>query len=238
MKKITCIAIDDEPLALLIISRFCERMGNMSLTTFSEPRLGLQEIARRKPDLVFLDIEMNSISGLEIAHTLPKESCFIFTTAHAQYALEGFNLDAVDFLHKPFSYDRFVQAVEKGLRRIKVRHEKTPKSIVIKQEYNNITLPISHILYIKAMENYTRIFRTSGSPILSRTSLKTMRDILPASGFIRVHRSYIVSVNKVERFTKREIQLTGCEMTIPIGRQYAEKTYETLTAKKMTSISG
>ena len=237
MKEITCVAIDDEPLALLVINRFCERKGNMKLTTFSEPRIGLQEIIRLKPDLVFLDIEMNSISGLEIAHTLPQESCFIFTTAHAQYALEGFNLDAVDFLHKPFSYDRFVQAVEKGLRRIKARHEKTSKHIVIKQEYNNITLPINQILYVKAMENYIRIFRTSGPPVLSRTSMKTMREMLPVNGFIRVHRSYIVSVNKVERFSKREIKLSGCETTVPIGRQYAEKTYETLTAQKAMHIS-
>lgn len=107
MKKLTCIAIDDEPIALLIISQFCERKGGLELTTFSEPLTGLKEIARCKPDLVFLDIEMNSISGLDIAHALPPESCLIFTTAHAQYALDGFDLDAVDFLHKPFAYERF-----------------------------------------------------------------------------------------------------------------------------------
>ena len=89
MKKLTCIAIDDEPIALLIISQFCERKGGLELTTFSEPLTGLREIARRKPDLVFLDIEMNSTNGLDIAHALPPESCLIFTTAHAQYALDG-----------------------------------------------------------------------------------------------------------------------------------------------------
>ena len=114
MKKLTCIAIDDEPIALLIISQFCERKGGLELTTFSEPLTGLREIARRKPDLVFLDIEMNSTNGLDIAHALPPESCLIFTTAHAQYALDGFDLDAVDFLHKPFAYERFEKAVEKA----------------------------------------------------------------------------------------------------------------------------
>ncbi len=107
MKKFSCIAIDDEPLALLVITQFCERFGNLDLSTFSEPRIGLEEIKRHKPDLVFLDIEMNSINGLDIAHALPRECCFIFTTAHAQYALNGFDLDAVDFLHKPFAYERF-----------------------------------------------------------------------------------------------------------------------------------
>ena len=97
MKKIKCIAIDDEPLALLVISQFCERKGNIELTTYCEPKIGLEEIIRKKPDLVFLDIEMNSISGLDIAHILPHDTCFIFTTAHAQYALDGFDLNATDF---------------------------------------------------------------------------------------------------------------------------------------------
>ena len=119
MKKIKCIAIDDEPLALLVISQFCERKGNIELTTYCEPKIGLEEIIRKKPDLVFLDIEMNSISGLDIAHILPHDTCFIFTTAHAQYALDGFDLNATDFLHKPFSYERFEKAIEKAFRQIK-----------------------------------------------------------------------------------------------------------------------
>lgn len=107
VRNLRCIAIDDEPMALLIIEQFCRRKGGIELTTFSEPTIGLEEIRMKEPDLVFLDIHMNSINGLEIADTLPEKCCFIFTTAYAQYALEGFNLDAVDFLHKPFSYERF-----------------------------------------------------------------------------------------------------------------------------------
>ncbi|HJB73659.1 MAG TPA: response regulator, partial [Candidatus Barnesiella merdigallinarum] len=170
MKKATCIAIDDEPLALLVITQFCERFGGLELTTFSEPLVGLEEIRRCKPDLVFIDIEMNSISGLDIARDLPEECCFIFTTAHAQYALNGFELDAVDFLHKPFAYERFEKAVEKAIRRIETERDRTPDSIVVKQEYNNVTIPTNDILYIEAMENYTKIFRESGGYILSRTN--------------------------------------------------------------------
>lgn len=117
-RNLRCIAIDDEPMALLIIEQFCRRKGGIELSVFSEPQIGLNEIRRLQPDLVFLDIQMNSINGLEIADSLPEKCCFIFTTAYAQYALEGFNLDAVDFLHKPFSYERFEVAVEKALRRI------------------------------------------------------------------------------------------------------------------------
>ncbi len=130
MKNITCIAIDDEPMALLVVEQFCRRKGGMELTTFSEPRVGLEEICRRKPDLVFLDIQMNSLNGLEIADRLPRECCFIFTTAYAEYALDGFDLDAVDFLHKPFSYERFEVAVEKALRRIHARRPSTSESLV------------------------------------------------------------------------------------------------------------
>ena len=235
MKKISCSAIDDEPIALLIIRQFCERKGGLELTAFSEPLIGLQEIGRCKPDLVFLDIEMNSTSGLDIAHALPPESCLIFTTAHAQYALNGFELDAVDFLHKPFAYERFEKAVEKALRFIEAKRNKVPENIIIKQEYNNISVTTSDILYIEAMENYTKIFRTSGNYILSRTSLKAIQKMLPKDRFLRTHRSYIVSINKIERFSKREITLKGCSATIPIGRQYAENVYSKLTTRSITT---
>lgn len=101
MRKISCIAIDDEPIALLVIKRFCERKGNMELTSFCEPRIGLEEIVRTKPDLVFLDIEMNGLSGLDVAKALPEKCTLVFTTAHAKYALDGFNLDAVDSCISP-----------------------------------------------------------------------------------------------------------------------------------------
>lgn len=232
MKKISCIAIDDEPLALLVIAQFCKRKGGMELVTYNEPRIGMEEIVRCKPDLVFLDIEMNSINGLEIAHSLPRECCFIFTTAHAQYALDGFELDAVDFLHKPFAYDRFEKAVEKALRRIGSRQSRPQQEkIVIKQEYNNIAIFVSDISYIEAMGNYTKIFRGSGGYILSRTSMKTLWEMLPQDRFLRIHRSYIVSREKVELFSKRKIKLSGKEKTLPVGQQFANAVYDILSQR-------
>ena len=108
-----CVAIDDEPVALSIIEQFCQRMGNLELNTFSNPETGMDFVSRSHPDIVFLDIEMNGISGLDLAKILPKGTFLIFTTAYAQFALDGFELDAVDFLHKPFSFSRFEKAVEK-----------------------------------------------------------------------------------------------------------------------------
>ena len=233
MKKIKCIAIDDEPLALLVISQFCERKGNIELTTYCEPKIGLEEIIRKKPDLVFLDIEMNSISGLDIAHILPHDTCFIFTTAHAQYALDGFDLNATDFLHKPFSYERFEKAIEKAFRYIENIPNRVTETIIVKQEYNNISIAISDILYIEAMENYIKIFRVNDNYILTHTNLKNIQKMLPENKFIRIHRSYIIPIEKVEIFSKKEIKLSGKETSLPIGRQFSNYVYNILTGKNI-----
>lgn len=223
-----CIAIDDEPMALLVIEQFCHRKGGIELKTFSEPRVGLEEICRSKPDLVFLDIQMNSLSGLEIADKLPHECCFIFTTAYAEYALDGFNLDAVDFLHKPFSYERFDMAVEKALRRVDFLRSSFPECLVVKQEYNNVSIPLSDILYVEALGNYAKIVRVSGGHVLTRTSLKAITDMLPEGIFLRIHRSYIISVLSVVSFTRTRIELKGYAGSLPVGAQYAGQVAEVL----------
>lgn len=227
-RKLKCIAIDDEPMALLVIEQFCRRRGGMELLTFSEPRVGLEAICRRKPDLVFLDIQMNSLNGLEIADVLPHECCFIFTTAYAEYALEGFNLDAVDFLHKPFSYERFEMAVEKALRRVDARRVPILEYLVVKQEYNNVSIPLSDILYVEALGNYVKIVRVSGGHVLTRANLKTITDMLPDGAFLRIHRSYVVSVSVVASFTRTRIKLKGLAEDLPVGAQYAAQVVEML----------
>lgn len=223
-----CVAIDDEPMALLVIEQFCKRKGGMELTTFSEPHIGLKEIRRTNPDLVFLDIHMDSISGLDIAGTLPEGCCFIFTTAYAEYALEGFNLDAVDFLHKPFSYERFEIAVEKVLRRIEFRRSSVPECLVVKQEYSNVNIPLSDILYIEVLGNYVKIVRSSGGHVLTRTNLKAITDLLPDKTFLRIHRSYVVSVSSVVSFTRTKVELSGVPELLPVGAQYAGQVVEVL----------
>lgn len=228
MKTITCIAIDDEPMALLVIGQFCRRKGGMELTVFSEPLVGLEEIRRRKPDLVFLDIQMNSVSGLEIADDLPRECCFIFTTAYAEYALDGFNLDAVDFLHKPFSYERFEVAVEKALRRINARRLSVPECLVVKQEYNKVSIPLTDILYVEALGNYVKIVRASGGRVLTRANLKSVMAMLPAGAFLRIHRSYVVALSAVLSFTRTRVVLKGCEEGLSVGAQYASQVMEAL----------
>ena len=235
MKRLFCIAIDDEPIALLVISQFCKRIGGIDLTTFSDPLVGIEEIKCHKPDLVFLDIEMNNISGLDIARVLPQDCALIFTTAHAQYAIDGFNLDAVDFLHKPFAFERFQRAVDKAIGHIESKRHKLDtkqNAIIIKLNYNNVTIPINDILYIQAEENYIKIIKTDGNSIMPHMNIKSICKILPEDKFIRVHRSFVIPVNKVIRFSKQEVQLTGMQNSIPVGRHYANDSYTILLNNK------
>lgn len=229
MNEIICIAIDDEPMALSVIQQFCQRSGGIRLHSFSDPHLGLQAIEDLHPQLVFLDIEMDEINGLDIARRLPKGCCLIFTTAYMEYALDGFELDAVDFLHKPFAYERFEKAVQKALRRLSFfqREEQPSGCLVVKQEYNNISIPLTEILYVEAMENYSKIFRTEKHYVLTRMNLKSIQSLLPESGFLRIHRSYLIATDKVVRFTRREVTLCQ-ETTLPVGRQYAQSVFSEL----------
>lgn len=221
MKNITCIAIDDEPFALTVIKSFCERKGGISLTVYDEPRVGFEAIKREQPDLVLLDIEMNSVSGLEIARQLPEKTVLVFTTAHAQFALEGFNLDAVDFLHKPFAYDRFEVAINKAFRRIALKNAaQTKESITVKQEYNNVIIPLDDILYVEAMENYTKIYRRDKGYVLSRMSLKSILEMLPEQQFFRIHKSYIVPAHNVAGYVSHHVKLYAPAIELPIGRTY------------------
>lgn len=237
MRKINCIAIDDEPSLLFIIKQFCDRKGGMEITTFCDPRIGLEEIIRTKPDLVFLDIEMNGLNGLDVAKALPVECTLIFTTAHAKYALDGFNLDAVDFLHKPIAYKRFERAVEKAMLHIGGLTESGNEAMQEKHcrktrlhQYNCILFPI--YFNIEAMENYSKIFRICGENIISRLNIKALHGMLPKNYFLRVHRSFLIPLNKVSQFSKQEIHLQGLERTIPVGRSYAKYIYEVLSQNK------
>lgn len=221
-RTIKCVAIDDEPLALEVIDKFCRRLGGIELRTFRDPAHGLDAVISGNPDIVFLDIEMDGLNGLQIASRLPQGTCFIFTTAYLRYALEGFDLDAVDFLHKPFSFSRFQTAFSKALRRLGLdRLPAAPQCITVRQEYSNISLPLDDILYIEAVEGYAKFFRASGGDcVISRMLLKNILPLLPPDHFLRIHRSFIVSRSKIRSYSKQEVTLTD-GTTLPVGRKYA-----------------
>ena len=234
-----CIAIDDEPIALAIIRQYCERRGGMELETYSNSKLGMQRVMETRPDLVFLDIELNGVSGIELAKGLPKECCLIFTTAYAQYALDGFEVNALDFLHKPFFYNRFERAIQKAenwmrMNRLMVLSEMSQRKIMLKSEYKNVAVLIDDILYVEAMDNYVKVFRVNQPTVVSQISLKNLIQALPENDFIRVHRSYVVALNKVSKFTKQQLTLTDTVVQIPVGRMYADEVFKTLTAMNGT----
>lgn len=225
MSKIDAVAIDDEPLALSIIEQFCGRAGDVSLSVYSDPVLGLEAVRRDRPQLVFLDIEMNGITGLDVARTLPEGVLLIFTTAYARFALDGFELNAIDFLHKPFSYSRFEAAMRKvreiiRLRSAAVEAGRGEGELTVKSEYKNINVPFSDIQYIEAMDNYVKIYLPDGDPVLTQMSLRELSDILPQDRFVRIHRSYIVPVGKVFKYSSRSVTL-ACGAVLPVGRVYS-----------------
>lgn len=239
MRKIRCVAIDDEPLALAIIKEFCERMGSLDVSLYDEPLLGFEAVKADAPDLLFLDIEMEGLNGLEIAAHLPPTTALVFTTAYAKYAVDGFNCDAVDFLHKPFSYERFVRAVEKVCIRLDTQERAVASALpavaavpavasnlVVKSEYYNVVIPHSDIVYIKAMENYCQIYRTKGDCVMAHSTLKSILERLPQTAFLRVHRSYVVATDKVVRYLNRTIYLADSMGVVPCGRQYLHEVQE------------
>ncbi|MGM9760685.1 MAG: LytR/AlgR family response regulator transcription factor [Parabacteroides sp.] len=224
---IKCIAIDDEPIALSVIRQYCERRGGIMLETYSSPRLGMQRICEWKPDLVFLDIELNSVSGLELARQLPSTSCLIFTTAYAHYALDGYEVNAVDFLHKPFFYERFNRAMKKAEEWLRMHEllalsESSSRQLLLKSEYKNVTVPLDSILYLESNDNYVRVYLTDGSSILSKITLCSLEEQLPIDEFIRIHRSFIISRKRVLKFTRQEVFLAKVNKSLPVGKKYAE----------------
>lgn len=223
----TCIAIDDEPLALAVIDSFCRRRGGIVLTVFSEPKAGLAAIRERVPDMVFLDIRMNGVSGLEIARELRGRCAVIFTTAYADFAIDGFELDAVDFLHKPFSYERFERAVTKAVSILNQTLSEQESQIVVREEYANVPIRTDEIAYIEGMGNYVKIFLVSGDCVMTRTNLKNILSMLPPSGFVRIHKSYAVPVRFVRGFTKNRLELHygDTALALPVGRAYWKSLY-------------
>lgn len=222
-----CVAIDDEPMALEVIKNFCQRMGDMEITTFTNPIMGIEHVKRTHPDLLFLDVKMGEVSGVNLAKEIPQGTFLIFSTAYAQFAVDGFDLNAIDFLHKPYSFGRFEKAVAKVRNAIKLlNYSATPplegEEITVKVEYKNVTVKLSSILYIQAMDNYVKFFTVDSRPIITQMSMKSLEAMLPENEFVRVHKSYIVPRHRIESFSRTQLTLTG-GINIPIGRAYADK---------------
>jgi DNA-binding LytR/AlgR family response regulator len=215
---IKAIVLDDEPLSLDLIEVFCQKSNEIDLVKkFTSPNEALKYLRKFPVDLIFLDINMPNSSGLDIIKEIDQNIDTIFITAHSEYAVESYNLDAVDYLLKPFEYERFIKAITKVLT--KRNSEKVEeKFLLIRSEYRLIKVNLSEILHIESQADYLTIFLRNQKPIVTRMTMKDMLDLLDNSNFIRVHRSFIVPTSKINIIRDKKIILEHIE--IPIGISY------------------
>ncbi|MDR1403434.1 MAG: LytTR family DNA-binding domain-containing protein [Tannerellaceae bacterium] len=232
-----CVAIDDEPLALKIIGQYCSRVPSLRLLgAYTDPLEGLSYIRSMQPDLLFLDIRMPDISGVDFARTLKENVLIVFTTAYREYAVEGFELNVVDYLLKPFGFDRFLTACEKAeerfLRSLKkpVSEQSLPEEMLMfRCNYQTVQLPLNDILYIEAFDNYVKVV-TAGKTYMPATTLKSMLSLLPESGFIRVHKSFIIPVARIKSFNHETVVTDRIQA--PVGRTFQKDFFERMNILK------
>jgi len=227
---ISCIAIDDEPPALKVIESFCEQVNFLDLKkTFTSPTEAIHYLNNYPVDLLFLDINMPSISGIEVFKKLKQPAMVIFTTAHGEYAVEGFNLNAIDFLLKPFSFERFHQSVKKAFDFYNLTQQNNnvvEQFIYIRADYSLNKIKIDDISLIEGLDDYLKIHINNGKNIVARITMKGILEKLPASKFMRVHRSFIVPLDKITSVRKKVIYLNQTE--VPIGNSYEEDFFNSI----------
>ena len=220
----TAIAIDDEPPALKLMEHFCGKTAGMQLEkTFTMPGEALKHLQKFPVDLIFLDIQMPSVNGIDFYKQVKQDTMVIFTTAYSEYAVEGFNLSAVDYLLKPFTFARFQQAVAKASEYYNYRKQAghdTHKFLFIRADYSLLKIALGDILYVEGLDDYLKIHLAGSHPVVARMTMKALLEKLPVNDFIRVHRSYIVPFGRIESYRNKIITIAGVE--IPTGSSYEQ----------------
>lgn len=237
-----CIIIDDEPLAIEILVDYCSKIDFVEvLGTFTNPLEAIAVIKEKKADLIFCDIEMPQISGIDFINSLDNRPLFIFTTAYSQYAVEGFELNAVDYLVKPIPYHRFIKAVSRS-KELLTSHEKplesnifsshgetneSQKFIFVKAEYESIKINLDDIEYIQGLKDYLKIhIANTNKAILTLMSFRELLDRLPPNQFLRVHKSFVVNVNYINTVQRNRIVIN--DIRIPIGESHKDTFFSVL----------
>jgi two-component system, LytTR family, response regulator LytT len=228
--KITCLIVDDEPMALNLIEGYVAKTPFLVLKgRCTNAYEAIEIIAAQSIDLIFLDIQMPGLNGLELSKTLRKKTRVIFTTAFDQYALEGFKVDAMDYLLKPFDYQEFLEAATKALDWFSLlRNGKKPmvkdEFLFVKADYKQIKINFDDVYYFEGLKDYIKIWlKTQPRPILTLMSLKSLEEALPADQFMRVHRSFIISLKSIEAIERNRVIIN--KQAITIADNYKEKFY-------------
>jgi DNA-binding LytR/AlgR family response regulator len=241
--KINCIAIDDEPLALDIIRDYCAKVPFLNLIrTFDNAMDSIEYIRSNKIDLMFLDIQMEELTGIQLLNALKHRPYVIFTTAYESYAIQGFDLDVMDYMLKPISFERFVKGVDKVYEKIQI--DLKPKTqgegnggngnqgnpyFFVKTETRIEKVLYADVLYVEGMGDYWRIITTT-KKIMSLLNYKKLEEILPPSQFVRVHKSFIVALDKIDSVERNRIKIA--DRLIPISETFRKVFFELIEKKK------
>ncbi|MCO6494657.1 MAG: response regulator transcription factor [Bacteroidetes bacterium] len=235
MKLIRCIAVDDEPLAVQLIESYIKKTPFLNLVgSFSNPSDALRVLDYESIDLIFLDIQMPDICGIDFSKRVKEKTRIIFTTAFSKYALDSYRANAIDYLLKPFNYNDFLSAALKAKEWFDlIELKKSPKSepmLFVKSGYNNVQIKLSEITYLQGFKDYIKIYTDNNpSPILTLMTMKAMMDTLPKEKFIRVHRSFIVPVDKIKNSDKAHVWVKNHK--IPISDSYKESFSQFISSR-------
>ena len=239
---IKCAIIDDEPLAVELLASYVSKIPFLELNgKYTNATDALHGIGQNPVDLLFLDIQMPELNGLELSRMVPESTRIVFTTAFNQYAIDGFRVNALDYLLKPISYADFLEASTKAMQWFQLVHQseqaapaapadEEPRSIFVKSEYKLLQIDLDDIRYIEGLKDYVKIYtEQSPHPILSLMNMKAIEQMLPTSRFIRVHRSFIVQKSKIREIERNRIVFG--DVYIPIGDSYKQAFMDFINAK-------
>lgn len=224
-----CLVVDDEPLARELMEDNIKKVPYLEWAgSCSNPLESLEILNREKIDLVFLDIQMPGINGIQFLQTLNQRVLVIFVTAYEKFAIEGYNLDVVDYLLKPVAFDRLLKATNKAHELFTLRAKPTPQEFFfVHSDYNLVKISFADILYVEGLKDYVKIHLLSSQrPVITRMSMKSLEELLPNRKFVRVHKSFIISIEKIISIRKGRVKIGLSE--VPISDSYSEKFYQTI----------
>lgn len=238
MKELSCMIIDDEPLAVKLLESFVSRTPDLHLTgSYTDSVEAMQQLKEQPTDLVFLDIQMPDVNGMELARMLPPTTRIIFTTAFKEYAFDSYEVSALDFLLKPIRYTKFLSAVDKARewfgKSSQPEDSEAPSSVFIKVDGEMRQLQFDSISYVEGMKDYV-VFHISGDrkSLITHLTMKSVEDLLPPQQFLRVHRSYIVSLDKIEKVDKNDCIYIGGEI-IHVTSAYIDAFHKFLSSRSV-----
>ncbi len=223
--KLRCLIVDDEPLSVKVVQKYVEKLPQLELVAVCYNAFEAMEVLQKKEvDVLFLDINMPQLSGISLMKALPHPPAVVFTTAYPEYAVEGFELEAVDYLLKPFSFERFIKAVQKVQERLNWQQNHTVNTeesdhLIIKVDKKLYRLRFPGIQYLQAYGDYVKVFATQET-LLTKERLSNLEEMLPNEQFLRIHRSYIISLNAIQFIEGNQVQIGTSKL--PVGQKYRE----------------